>query len=239
VLSVTVITNLSNNTGDSEDPRIAASDNNVYAVWQDNTPGNSEIFFAASSDSGTSFTSSVNLSNTSQDSIAPQIAVSGSNVYVAWVEKVSSSNWEVFFRRSTNGGASFDNAINLSNSPGISALAQILAYGNNVYLTFEDNTAGNSEVFFRRSTNGGASFDNAINLSDNPSSSFGGKIAISKNRVYVVWFDNIIPNAHQVLLRVSQDNGASFQYRVNVSNDNTRDARYPDIAVNGESVYIV
>ena len=117
LLSVTGITNLSNNRGDSEDPRIAASDKNVYAVWQDNTPGNSEIFFAASSDSGTSFTTAVNLSNTSQDSIAPQIAVSGSNVYVVWVEKVSSSNWEVFFRRSTNGGASFDPAINLSNNP--------------------------------------------------------------------------------------------------------------------------
>jgi hypothetical protein len=75
LLSVTGITNLSNNRGDSEDPRIAASDKNVYAVWQDNTPGNSEIFFAASSDSGTSFTTAVNLSNTSQDSIAPQIAV--------------------------------------------------------------------------------------------------------------------------------------------------------------------
>jgi hypothetical protein len=123
LLSVTGITNLSNNRGDSVDPRIAASDNNVYAVWQDNTPGNSEIFFAASSDSGTSFTSPVNLTphpvgQPSQDSIAPQIAVSGSNVYVAWVEKVSSSNWEVFFRRSTNGGASFDLAINLSNTSG-------------------------------------------------------------------------------------------------------------------------
>jgi hypothetical protein len=155
---------------------------------------------------------------------------------VAWVEKVSSSNWEVFFRRSTNNGASFDNAIYLSNTSGLSYLTQIVTFGSNVYLTFEDNTAGNDQVLFRRSTDGGASFDNAINLSNGPSFSWGGRIAISKNYVYVVYYDNKINNNYQVFLIVSRDNGASFNLPVNVSNNNSRAARYPDIAVNGDTV---
>ena len=39
------IKNLSHNSGKSEDPQIAMSGNNVYVVWQDNTPGNFDIFF--------------------------------------------------------------------------------------------------------------------------------------------------------------------------------------------------
>ena len=35
--------NLSNNAASSLDPGVAASGNNVYVVWYDNTPGNFEI----------------------------------------------------------------------------------------------------------------------------------------------------------------------------------------------------
>ena len=41
----TKILNLSNNTGVSECPQITASENYIYVVWEDFTPGNHEIFF--------------------------------------------------------------------------------------------------------------------------------------------------------------------------------------------------
>ncbi len=40
------IFNLSNNSGISECPSIAISDNNIYVIWEDYTPGNHEIFLA-------------------------------------------------------------------------------------------------------------------------------------------------------------------------------------------------
>ena len=76
--------NLSNNTGDSRNPQIATSGNNVYVTWYDNTPGNNDIFVAASSNNGTSFGTPINLSNNPGSSIIPQIAASGNNVYVTW-----------------------------------------------------------------------------------------------------------------------------------------------------------
>ncbi len=54
---------------------------NAYVVWQDGTPGNSEIFFRASQGLGT-----INVSNNTGTSQLPQIATSGSNVYVTWRE---------------------------------------------------------------------------------------------------------------------------------------------------------
>jgi hypothetical protein len=41
----TKIVNLSNNTGISECPQIAVSNNHIYIVWEDITPGNHEILF--------------------------------------------------------------------------------------------------------------------------------------------------------------------------------------------------
>jgi hypothetical protein len=42
-----------------------------------------DVFFAKSSDNGTSFTDPVNLSNDTEVSINPYVATSGRNVYVA------------------------------------------------------------------------------------------------------------------------------------------------------------
>ena len=42
--------NLSNNDGDSLDPQIDATGNNVYTVWEDKTKGDGDTFFKRSTD---------------------------------------------------------------------------------------------------------------------------------------------------------------------------------------------
>ena len=74
---------------------------NAYVVWDDNTPGNSEIFFSASQGLGT-----INVSNDTGNSVNPQIATSGNNVYVTWVDDTP-GNVDIFFAASNNNGTSF------------------------------------------------------------------------------------------------------------------------------------
>jgi hypothetical protein len=60
----------------------------------------------------------------------------GNNVYVVWWTN-RSGNWEVMFRASNDGGATFGDKINLSNSPDTqSQTAEILTVGNTVYVTW-------------------------------------------------------------------------------------------------------
>ena len=125
--------NISNNTGDSFFPQIAAIGNNVYVTWQDNTPGNFDIFFAASTNNGTSFGTPLNVSNSICNSGVPQIAVLGNNVYLTWDDGIS-GNFDIFFAASTNNGISFGTPINISNNAGISVLPQIATSGSKVYV---------------------------------------------------------------------------------------------------------
>jgi hypothetical protein len=56
----------------------------------------------------------------------------GNNVYIVWWTN-RSGNWEVMFRASNDGGATFGDKINVSNSPDTqSRTAEILAIGNNM-----------------------------------------------------------------------------------------------------------
>src|SRR3990172_11033526 len=55
--------NLSNTEGESYRPQILVKENNVYAIWQDDSVGKGDIFFSSSSNGGLSFSPVVNLSD--------------------------------------------------------------------------------------------------------------------------------------------------------------------------------
>jgi hypothetical protein len=187
------IINLSNNAGISDSPRIAASDNNVYVVWRDRSPGNDEVFFSASDNNGATFSRPVNLSNNAGSSFEPNIAVYDKNVYIVWRDNTP-LNEDIFFRASNDNGSTFNNVINLSSNAGISDSPRMVVYDKNVYIVWRDNTPGNNEIFFRASNDNGATFSGLVNLSNNSITSDSPHIAVYDSNVYVVWQDRIAIN---------------------------------------------
>jgi hypothetical protein len=145
---------------------------NAYIVWQDSTPGNAEIFFRASQGLGT-----INLGYNTGDSLAPQIAAIGNNVYVTW-EDETSGNDDIFFAVSNNNNNSFSILINLSNNTGGSFNPQIATSGNNVYVTWHDDTTtpGNRDIFVITNAQ---PFGTPVNISNNPEISQNQQIATS------------------------------------------------------------
>jgi hypothetical protein len=151
-------------------PQIEASGNNVYAVWVEGTPGNSDVIFKRSITSGDSFQNSKDLSDgIDGDVFGQHIVKEGNNVYVVWAEGVG-GDFDVYFKRSTNGGASFGSTINLSNDDNSSTRPEIAVAGGNVYVIWVDESSGEDhQLFFKRSTNDGASFGSVKKL-DTPHS---------------------------------------------------------------------
>ena len=223
---------ISQNPG--SDPRIAAEGNNVYAVWQGST---SDIFFAVSSNGGQIFDTPKNLSNNTGGSFNPEIAISGTNVYVIW-EDDTPGNQDILFARSTNNGQTFSTPlINISQNTGRSFSSEILAQGNSVYVVWEDDTPGNSDIFFAVSNNNGVSFGTPINISNNSGDSIFPDIGVSGNNVYVVWND-FTPGNEDILFARSINNGQTFSTPpINIS-QNSGDSFGPLIAVEGNNVYV-
>ncbi len=216
----------------------AASGSNRFVVWQDDTPGNEDILFKRSTDSGATWKATINLSNNAGRSVVPEITVSGSNVYVVWQDHTP-GNIDIFLRRSTDNGATWKAIVNLSNNAGVSRIPQVTASGSNVYVVWEDQTPDNADVFMRRSTDNGATWKAAVNLSNNAGSSFDSQIAVSGSKVYVTWQDNT-PGTFKddIMFRRSTDNGATWKAVVNLSN-NAGSSLDPQIAVSGSNVYVV
>ena len=131
--------------------------------------------------------------------------------------------------------ATFGSLINVSNTSEVSYVPQIGLSGSNVYVVWLDNTPGNAEVFFSRSTDGGATFDAPTNLSNTTPQSDDVRMAVSGSNVYVVWYEDV---ERDIFFARSTNDGASFGSAVNLSN-NTDFSTVPDIAVSGSNVYIL
>jgi Neuraminidase (sialidase) len=216
-------------TGGAESPQMAVSASNVYVVWTDDTPGNNDIFFRRSTDNGATWKSKVNISNNVGDSLTPQVNFSGINVYVAWSDDLPTNN-DIFVRRSADNGATWKVAKNLSNNPGPSLNPQIAASGSSAHVVWDQRNTGQtlSDVFFRRSTDNGATWNLAKNLSSNGHSG-DPDLAVSGSIVYTVWVNSGTGNG-DIFLRRSTDNGATWQALKNLSS-NTSGSHDPQIGV--------
>ena len=94
------------------------------------------------------------------------IATSGDkNVYIAWSSN-KTGNDEVMFKASTDGGKTFSDKMNLSNSPkSDSQDVQISAAGNNVYVSWWERNQTMNEPVMRVSNDNGKTFGQLIMLS--------------------------------------------------------------------------
>jgi hypothetical protein len=105
------------------------------------------------------------------------VSQDGNNVYIVWWTN-KSENWEVMFRASHDGGQTFGDKINLSNSTDAeSKNANIVAAGNNMVLVswWETNpVTGSSESVLRVSNDSGKTFGAMIMLGMNGSLSTAG-----------------------------------------------------------------
>jgi hypothetical protein len=228
---------LSNNEESSFSPAIAVSGNNVHVAWSDNTFGITDILYKRSIDSGATFSDIINLSDNGGSSSSPQIAVSGNNVHVVWHDDTS-TNLEILYRRSTDGGASFEASKNLSGNVGISFSPAIAVSGSTIHVVWNDDTPTNFDIFYRRSTNNGAAFHPIKNLSANTGDSNGPSIAASGNNVHVVWHDITSTNL-DILYRRSLDNGNTFPNVIKNLSSNAGVSLSPSIAVSGNNVHVV
>jgi hypothetical protein len=93
------------------------------------------------------------------------IATSEDNVYIAWWNN-KTGNDEVMFKASTDGGKTFSNKMNLSNSTNAESQdVQIAASGNNVYISWWERNQTSNEPVLRISNDNGKSFGPTIMLS--------------------------------------------------------------------------
>jgi hypothetical protein len=231
--------NLSNNPGHSFGGAIAANGSKVYVAWADESPnGNNpsgsscgtgpgiyDILFSSSSNSGTTYSAPIDLSN------------------------------RAIMTTNPNGGMNLPFGGLVCIGGAINPKISVAASGSNIYVVWGEGTGDDGDdlgggvvwgIFFAHSTDGGATFSSPINFYSVafPNSDSGTGVdpglAVSGSNVYISWADG---NSGRIFYERSTDSGATFNggtpgAAMHIGNPFIATPA-PKIASSGNNVYIV
>ena len=175
------------------DPFFTISNEEIYAVWTD-TEG---VWFGRTSEEGFEFSDKTKISAASYVS-EPKIVVSGSNVYISWINNDYDNyqNRDVFFAKSSNGGTTFENPVNLSNNDIDSAAVNFVdnrivssSDGRDIYVMWVVGNYDWTQVYLAKSHDSGNSFGPARNISNITDHSHPNnpQISLSERNLYISW----------------------------------------------------
>lgn len=116
-MSFSDTSNISNSTGISNLVKLSTTEDKIYIIWEDKQADKWQLLFSKSDNKGMEFDIVTNISNATGNVHLHDLSSAGNNVFVLWAanENISSSNKEIYFRKSNDSGDSFSDVLNLSN----------------------------------------------------------------------------------------------------------------------------
>ena len=136
------------------------------------------------------------------------VAASGDTVHVVWQDNREGNN-EIYYKRSTDGGISWGSDTRLTSNSATSEYPSVSVSGSDVHVIWDDGRDGNFEIYYKRSTDGGASWGADTRLTTNSAASYGPSSTVSGLAVHVVWRDDRDGNI-EIYHKRSIDGGISW-----------------------------
>lgn len=207
----------------------------INLAWTlfDLSTGFEDVFFARSTDGGRRFSTPRNLSNTNSSvdfAFRPAVAVDPAGVLAVSFTRVAGATplRNVFFTRSTDSGATFSPPVNVTRVAS-SRIAPawvvppslfIDAEGNIVMVyTVFDQTRGEQEVHFTRSSNNGRSFSTPFVISRSGDVGGTALLPVVKavgSTIFALWQETKTGD-EEIFFTVSTDGGQTFAEPANLS----------------------
>ena len=193
---------------------MAVSGRNIYVAihhWPAGTPNSFEAFLAASADSGRTFRSAVNVSNSpTAHSYFPRVTARGTQVFLSWLEQTATPGmYEVRVRESTDGGQNFG-SVDILTSAAANASPHIAISGPEVYVAYCESPG--ISLVRRRNLAGGA-WQAPERLTSASGTSICGLEALatdgrqSNSAVHAVWVEAGAGGRHSLFVKRSLDGG--------------------------------
>jgi hypothetical protein len=236
---------LYNATSNNQYPDIAVNNNSVHVVWSRAY----RIFYRNSTDNGDTWNQMKFISNESSCAQYSRIFVNGDKVHVSWYDVRDGSDGEVYYRRSLNGGITFDDGQGadqdrrITFSPSFVTKPLVAGYQNNISVTWMDERNGDFEIYWMISKDNGNTWEDGLgNVGVDRRLTFTGvtdhALGVYGSNIYIVWDKYVWPGPVYTLYYCnSSDNGITWSPAESLSTSSSM--AWPDLNVYGCNISIV
>jgi len=187
-----------------------------------------------------SWSSLTRLTWNAENSYQPAIAAdSGSGIHIAWKNSTSTSS-DIFYKRSTDSGSTWLGLTRLTWSSGNSDEPAVASdSGSGIHVAWYDDTWGDNEILYKRSTNSGVTWMGLARLTWNSGESYSPAItADSSNNIHIIWYDDTMGN-YEIFFKSSTNSGAAWSTPTRLT-WNLGSSRTPSIAADpGNNTHVV
>ncbi len=164
---------------------------NVWVVWHAGDAGSRDIYISRLTSGQEQFSGPIQLTSNASDQCNPDIAIGpDGRLFVVWQDN-RRGNWDIYLRTSADGvtwssEAEATDFTNDETNPVIAVDARSPSYA---YIAWQDNRAGNQDIYVASSSTHFASKTVAC-VTSNVQDQIGPRIAVDgANGVYLVWTD--------------------------------------------------
>jgi hypothetical protein len=238
---------------DPRDPDVAAYGDSVYVAWEDRrdyATAGSDIYMRRSADGGVTWEPEQRLVSSQANQWDPRIAAFGEYLHLTWLDErnMAAANYDIYYRRSTTSGRTWDDEQRLTSNPYIQWRQSIAAYGDYVYVVYEDYRdwhypPGSSKgvlVYYARSVDAGASWSTENKIPTNGSWQLYPDVTAAENDVYIAYTDgrDFSKSKLDIWIMHSGDSGESWSEETRITDDPAIE-EYPRIATSNKRVEVV
>ena len=214
---------------------VRAEGETVHAVWEQG----GVIRYRRSADGGVSWEDMVPLTSGGTAKYPCSLELSGSTLHLIWPDG-RNGTWEVYHKRSTDGGDTWGEDTRLT--PGVDLFRMGTAIsGSTVHVAWGSKTVTPrtpegyihtwGEIYYKRSTDGGATWEETLRLTVPDTSAMRPSIAVSGEYVHLTWFDRRDSNGcydWDIYCKRSADGGKTWGPGVRMSHTG-KHSRHPQI----------
>jgi len=218
---------------------IAGHGDTVHVVWYDIClvlPFDSSVVcYRRSLDGGLSWEPQVVLTRDTAVQTQPAIGCASSSLHVVW-ESHGGNLAGICHVRSTDAGATWASISCLAGDSPHTCNPALAVDDSVVHVAWEDLRHGPRQIYYRRSTDAGRSWESEVRFSSAHDSSHGVTLGVEGRLVVAVWYSF---DSEQVCLtrRVSLDRGASWDGESTIQQPD-RSTYNPTLAVSGGYVHL-
>jgi len=185
--------------GSQSEPDFAVAGDLLHVVWTDDRDGAYRIYYANTTNCSSVGTNHRVTDTSTGNKVMPAVAARGSHVYVVWTD-TRNINQDIYFAASNDSGGTFGTNVKVNDDPSsaIQRYPDIAVDSNGViHVVWEDSRNGNYDIYYSKSTDGGATFSSNLRVN---SQSSGNQTSPSvsigpDNSIHVVWTDDSSPQA--------------------------------------------